>query len=86
MWSELLPFAAPGGAVAVLSGAVWMVLTGRLVPASTHERELANLQAQIHRLTTALDRAESQRDKLMGLAGDVTAGIVKAIPAKDPVS
>lgn len=86
MWSELLPFAAPGGAVAVLTGAVWMVLTGRLIPASTHERELANRDRQIVRLIAENDALVKQRDGLLELA-QVTVGIVRALPAaKDSVS
>lgn len=85
MWSELLPFAAPGGAVAVLTGAVWMVLTGRLIPASTHERMLAEKDKQIAFLVTAHNQVVQQRDELLELA-QVTVGIVQAIPrAKEPL-
>lgn len=83
MWSELGPYLGPS-AIAAL--AVLAVLTGRLVPSRTVDRELAAKDLEIARLTKALDRAEWQRDRVMGLAGEVTAGIVKAIPpAKDPV-
>lgn len=63
-----------------------MVLTGRLIPASTHERELANRDRQIERLIAENDVLVRQRDGLLELA-QVTVGIVRALPAaKDPVS
>lgn len=83
MWSEWLPFLTPGG---MLLAVAIMVYTDRLVPIRSHLRQLAEKQAQIDRLTLALDKAEGQRDRLLGLA-DVTVGIVRALPtAKDPVS
>lgn len=83
MWTELSPFLVDFGMPGLMAA---MVLFGWLIPRRTHERELANRDAQIVRLTTALDKAEAQRDKLMGLA-DVTVGIVRALPsAKDSVS
>jgi len=86
VWPELEPFAGPVGIGTVVLAAIWMVLTGRLIPARTHEREIAAKQAEIDRLSAALEKVEAQRDKLMGLAGEVTVGIVRAIPsARDSV-
>jgi hypothetical protein len=63
-----------------------MVLTGRLIPASTHERELSDLRQQILRLIAENDALVKQRDGLLELA-HVTVGIVRALPAaKDAVS
>lgn len=85
MWGELVPFAAPGGAVATLFAVAWMVYTDRLIPYRSHRERLADKQAEITRLTAALDKVEKQRDHLLELA-QVTVGIVQALPkAKDPV-
>lgn len=95
MWSELGPYLGPS-AIAAL--AVLGVLTGLLVPLRTHNRELRAKQAEIDRLTKALDKAENQRDRLMFGVADVTVGVMKALPPapappewvvqppKDPVS
>lgn len=92
MWSDLGPYLGPS-AIAAL--AVLAVLTGRLVPSRTVDRELAAKQAEIDRLTSALDKAENQRDRLMFGVAEVTVGVMKALPTapewvvsppKDPVS
>ena len=71
------------------------VLTGRLVPSRTVDRELRGKQAEIDRLTAALDKAENQRDRLMFGVADVTVGVMRSLPTapewvvtppKDPVS
>jgi hypothetical protein len=75
--------------------AVLAVLTGRLIPSRTVDRELRGKQAEIDRLTAALDKAENQRDRLMFGVADVTVGVMKSLPTapewvvtppKDPVS
>jgi hypothetical protein len=83
VWSELLPIARDYGPFGLMA---LMVILGWLVPRVTHRERLADKDLQIARLTTALDKAEGQRDRLLGLA-DVTVGIVRSLPtAKDPVS
>ncbi len=95
MWSDLEPYLGPGGAVSLLLVVAVMVYTDRLVPYRSHRRQLAAKQAEIDRLSTALDKAESQRDRLMFGVADVTVGVMRALPAapewvapppKDPVS
>lgn len=81
MWSEFLPYAAPGGATAIAAGAVWMVLTSRLIPAAQHRRVLDELD----RTKAALDKVEKQRDDLLQLAY-VTVGIVQALPKAAPAT
>lgn len=92
MWSDLGPYLGPS-AVATL--AVVGVLTGRLVPSRTVDRELRAKQAEIDRLTEALDKAENQRDRLLFGVADVTVGVMRGLPPapewvvsppKDPVS
>jgi hypothetical protein len=66
------------------------IIRGRLIPLRSHERELANKQAEVDRLTAALDKTESQRDRLLGLA-EVTVSVMRALPSapaaqnRDPV-
>lgn len=79
MWSELGPYL--GSAGGILGLAVIAVLTGLLVPLRTHNRELRAKQAEIDRLTKALDKAENQRDRLMFGVADVTVGVMKALPS-----
>ena len=95
MWPELAPYIGPGGAVSLLLVVAVMIYTDRLVPYRSHRRQLAAKQAEIDRLSAALDKAENQRDRLMFGVADVTVGVMKALPTapewvvappKDPVS
>ncbi len=92
MLDVLAPFAVPGGLSGLVLAGVWMILTGRLVPARTHDRMLADRDTQIDAWRSAhtaeMERGhalEAQVSELMELAR-TTVAVVKALPRpKDPV-
>lgn len=78
MWQiaeAVAPFAVPGGAVGMLGAAVWMIITGRLVPASTHAQALA----RIDKLEAALEKRDAQVAELMELSRTTVAAL-EALP------
>lgn len=89
---DLMPFVGQFGPPAIAALAVLGVLTGRLVPSRTYDRELKHREDQItiwrEAYTNERARAElhaQQVDKLLELS-ETTVDIVKALPrAKEPL-
>lgn len=75
---DALPDWAPsGGAVAMLGAVVWMILTGKLVPGRTHDRIVADKDAQISEWRATAEKVGAQRDALLD-AAHTTVKVVEA--------
>lgn len=86
MLDAFAPFVVPGGLSGLVLAVAWMVFTGKLVPARTHDKIVADKDAQIAKLQAAHDKVAGQRDELMELAR-TTVAIVQALPrVKDPAA
>ena len=79
MLDALTPFAVPGGLTGLVLAVAWMVFVGKLVPARTHDKIVADKDAQIAKLESAYDKVVDQRDRLMGLT-DTTVKILESLP------
>lgn len=79
MLDALPPFVVPGGLSGLVLALAWMVFTGKLVPARTHDRIVADKDAQIEIWRAAAEKAAGQRDELIEVARTAVA-VMEALP------
>lgn len=75
---SLAPLGALGAVVAILVWLIRAVGDGRLIPASTHDTIMDQRDREVERLTAALERAQSQADKLSD-TGETTLQLLRSL-------
>lgn len=80
MLDALTPFAVPGGLTGLVLAVAWMVFVGKLIPARTHDKIVADKDEQIKLWKAAYDKAADQRDRLMGGVASTTVAVLEALP------